>query len=243
MRFNIGKPGFLEGALTAAAAVGALMLATWQLASQPVPPAAGQLAKEVDFLTRELTMLNRRLDRLRARNTVLEREADVMRRANRILREEESDRRARLDQQQSELDFFRRLAGTGGEQSGLDVYHAEILPTDSERVFRFMLTLTQNIRRASIVSGKARIDIEGTMEDRPVTLYWSRISGDEAPEPTFRFKYFQQIEGYLSLPEGFSPTRLRLTLEAGERRKPVQRGYDWHSLLNGGAHPPAPADH
>ena len=243
MRFDFRKPGFPEAAITALAAMAVLMLATWELTSRDVAPNAAQMQQEIDFLVQELDAVNRRLDRLQARNAVLERETDVLRQANRILREEESARRARLDQQQSELDFFRRLAGTGGAQTGLDVYHAELLPTDSDLVFQFILTLTQNIRRASIVSGKVRIDVEGTMEDRPVTLYWSRVSGGEAPEPSYRFKYFQQIEGYLTLPESFSPTRLRLTLEGGEARKAVQRSYAWNTLLEGGVDPAAPADH
>lgn len=243
MRLDFKAPGFIEAAIAALAGMAVLLLTTWELASREVTPQAEQLQQEVDFLVGELDTVNRRMGRLQARNAVLERETDVLRQANRILREEESARRARLDQQQSELDFFRRLAGTGGEQAGLDVYHAELLPTESARVFRFILTLTQNIRRASIVSGKVRIDVEGTMEDRPVTLYWSRISGEDAPEPAFRFKYFQQIEGYLTLPEGFSPTRLRLTLEGGDRRKAVQRSYAWSALLDGGLDTASPADH
>ncbi|MBT8040679.1 MAG: hypothetical protein HKO85_02000 [Xanthomonadales bacterium] len=233
----------MEAAVVALAAAAVLLLATWELASRDVAPKTKQMQQEIDFLVEELDAVNRRLDRVQARNAVLERETDVLRQANRILRSEESARRARLDQQQSELDFFRRLAGTGGEQTGLDVYHAELLPTDSDRVFRFILTLTQNIRRASIVSGKVRIDVEGIMDDRPITLYWSRVSGGEAPEPAFRFKYFQQIEGYLTLPERFSPTRLRLTLEGGEARKAVQRSYAWNTLLEGGVNPALPADH
>ena len=68
-------------------------------------------------------------------------------------------------------------------------------------------------------------------------------TGEDAPEPEFRFKYFQQLEGYLSLPEGFSPTQLRLTLEAGNRRATVQRSYARQELLDGGTHPATPADH
>ncbi len=74
------------------------------------------------------------------------------------------------------------------------------------------------------------MDIEGTMENRPVTLYWSQISDGETPEPSFRFKYFQQLEGYLTLPDGFSPTRLLVTLEAKGQRKPVIRKYSWLEL-------------
>ena len=240
MGFDFKHPGFKEAAALALALLGVLLVVTWELASRPVAPGVSNLQKEIAFLERELDTVRQRLGRLQARNAVLERESDVLRQANRLLREDESARQAELNQQRSELDFFRRLAGTGGEQSGLDVYHAELLPTESERVFRYIFTLTQNIRRAAIVSGRVRIDIEGTLGDRPVTLYWSQISDGDTPEPAFRFKYFQQLEGYLTLPEGLEPTRLRLSLEAGERRKPVQRNYDWEELLDPGPPPPTP---
>jgi hypothetical protein len=128
------------------------------------------------------------------------------------------------------LDFYRRLAGSGGAQSGLDVYRAEIVPTESAQVFRFILTLTQNIQRASMISGRVRIDIEGTLDNRPVKLRWAQISDGETPEPAYRFKYFQQLEGYLTLPDGFDPLRLSLTLESKNQRKPVIRNFDWTSL-------------
>ena len=237
MRIDFSKPGFLESCVLTIAIGAVLLFVTWQIASQPVSQEARVLQQEVEFLSGELTAIDRRMSRLEARNAVLERETDVLRQANQLLREQETSRQAEINQQQSQLDFFRRLAGTGGSQSGLDVYHAEVLRTDSKRVYQFLLTLTQNIRRASIINGRVRIDIEGTMEDRPVTLYWSRVSDGDTPEPTFRFKYFQQLEGYLTLPEGFSPTRLRLSLEAANRRNPVQRSYDWDDLLAGNIAP------
>jgi hypothetical protein len=91
--------------------------------------------------------------------------------------------------------------------------------------------LTQNIRRASIISGRVRIDAEGVLEDRPVTLFWSQLSDGNTPEPAFRFKYFEQLEGYLTLPEGFSPTRLVIVLEASQQRQPIERSFDWQDLL------------
>jgi len=167
-----------------------------------------------------------------ARLTVLERETEVVRKANRLLREEESQRQAELNLLQAELDFYRRLAGTGGEQTGLAVYEAELSATDSPMVFQYVLTLTQNIRRASIISGKLKLDVEGTLDDRPVTLFWSQLSNGTTAEPSFRFKYFQQFEGYLTLPEGFSPTRLVVTLDVKDQRKPVSRTFDWKKLLD-----------
>jgi hypothetical protein len=98
-------------------------------------------------------------------------------------------------------------------------------------VFQFILTLTQNIQRASMISGRVRIDIEGTLDNRPVNLRWAQISDGETPEPAFRFKYFQQLEGYLVLPDGFNPLRISLTLESKNQRKPVVRTFDWANLL------------
>jgi hypothetical protein len=134
---------------------------------------------------------------------------------------------------QSELDFFRRLAGTSGTQTGLAVYAAEIITTDSDRVFQFILTLTQNIRMASVISGRSRINVEGILDDLPVTLNWSQVTDGSTPEPSFRFKYFQQMEGYLVMPEKFSPTRLRVMLEVEGQRKPVVHVFNWAELVAG----------
>jgi len=230
MRNIFSKIKFTEAVVLTITVTAVLLFIVWQLASTKVVPESEDLQNEVRFLSGELASIKDRLKRTQARQVVVEREADVLRRANHLLRENESERQAQLGQLQSELDFYSRLAGTGGTQSGLDIYRAEVIPTDSARVFQFILTLTQNIRRAAIISGRARVDIEGTMDDRPVTLYWSQVSDGETPEPSFRFKYFQQVEGYLTLPEGFSPTRLLVTLEAKGQRKPVIRNYNWNEL-------------
>jgi len=212
------------------AVMAVLMFVVWQLASGRVAPQTEELHQDLNFLANELEAIKSRMDRAQARQVVVEKEAEILRRANRILREDESERQAELGRLQSELDFYRRLAGSSGAQSGLAVYRAEIVATESDRVFQFILTLTQNIRRASMIGGRVRIDLEGTLDDRPVTLRWAQISDGETPEPAFRFKYFQELEGYLTLPDGFSPTRLLLTLEARNQRKPVIRNFDWASL-------------
>jgi hypothetical protein len=230
MRKVFFKSGFVEALVVTVAIAAVLVFVTWQLASAPSATGAEDLQENLEFVSSELQTLKERLDRAQAREAVLQREADVLRQANRLLREQETARQAELDTLQAELDFYRRLAGTGGAQSGLDVYRAELLPTGSDRVFQFVLTLTQNIRRAAIISGRARFDVEGTLEDRAATLRWSQIGGDE-PEPSFRFKYFQQIEGYLNLPADFKPLRLVITLDAKGSRGAVQRSYDWNVLL------------
>ncbi len=211
---------------------GVLLFIVWQMAGTGITPETEKLQEQVRLLSTDLDSVSGRMKRMQARQVVLEQETEVLRQANRLLRKHESERQAELGRLRGELDFYGRLAGTGGALSGLDLYRAEVIPTESDRVFQFVLTLTQNIRRASIISGKARIDIEGTMDDRPVTLHWSQVGDKDAPEPAFRFKYFQQLEGYLTLPDHFSPTRLLVTLETSDRKSPVTRNFNWSELQN-----------
>ena len=118
MEYGIFKrKGFLEAAVLTVAVALVLLFVTWQVASRPVTPEAARIQQDVEFLSSELAALNDRMNRMQARNAVLERETDVLRQANRLLRQQESSRQATLNQQQSELDFFRRLAGTGGAQT------------------------------------------------------------------------------------------------------------------------------
>jgi len=183
--------------------VSVLMFVVYQLASSPVELESDELKEQVAFLGKELAVLSGRYKRNQARLTVVEREAEVFRGANHLLRLKESEHQAELNRMQSELNFYRRLAGTSGTQTGLAVYAAELITTDSDR------------------------------DDRPVTLNWSQVTDGSTPEPLFRFKYFQQMKGYLAMPEMFSPTRLRVMLEVEDRRKPVAHAFSWAELVAG----------
>ena len=211
--------------------VSLLMFVVYQLATSSVEPETAHLEDQVAFLGNQLEALSGKYKRKQAQLTVAEREAEVFRRANRLLRAGENQHQVKLKRVQSELDFYRRLLGSSGTQIGLTVFAAELIATDSDRVFQFMITLTQNTRRASITSGKARINIEGTLDERPMTLNWSQVTDDSTPVPSFRFKYFQQLEGYLALPNKFSPARLRVMLEVEGEREPVSHGFDWAELV------------
>ncbi len=210
-----------------------LMFILYQLANSLVVPESNQLKERVAVLDKDLASLSKRYKHLQAQLTIVEREAEVFRTANKLLRLQENQNQAERNRMQSELDFYRRLAGTSGRQTGLAVYAAELTATDSDKVFRFVFTLTQNIRRASVIRGRVRINVKGTLNDQPVTLNWTQVSDGSTPEPPFRFKYFQQVDGYLAMPQDFKPTRLRVMLEVDGQRKPVVHEFDWAELVAG----------
>jgi len=185
-------------------------------------------------LRAEVKELGQRVESSRVRQKMAERQVDVLRQANNLLRQEESSRQAEMQRLQGEVAFYQRLADTSGSQEGLAVYELELQATASPQVYRFVLTLTQNLRRSAIISGTAGIELEGTREDQPLTLKWKDISANNTARPEFRFKYFQQLAGYVTVPEDFQPERVRVALTAKNSRKTVNRDFAWAELMQPG---------
>ncbi len=217
-------------------AVLGIAYATYSITLTTALPQLSKAKARIKTQKIEVKILTSRLEASKAQLQVAEQEAAVMRRANQLIREDESSRQAELNRLQGELDFYQRLAGISGTQAGLAVYQLELRPTGSTRVFQFLLTLTQNLQRSEITSGIARINVDGTMGDQPLTLPWSRLTEGEKPLPEFRFKYFQQLDGFIVLPEGFMPSQVRISLEAqGQRGEPVSRSFAWNELAEAAA--------
>ena len=220
----------------AAFSVLAIAYAAYSVTLTTALPQLSNAKMRIKTYKSEIKSLTLRLEASQAQLQVAEQEAAVMRRANQLIREDESNRQAELNRLQGELDFYQRLAGVSGTQAGLAVYQLELNPTGSSRVFHFLLTLTQNLQRSGITSGTARVEVEGTLGDKPVTLPWSRLTDGKKPQPEFSFKYFQQLDGFILLPEGFTPSQVRITLEArGQSGKPVSRSFDWSKLAEAAA--------
>ncbi len=182
-------------------------------------------------LRAEVKELGQRVETSRVRQKMAERQVEVLRQANNLLRQEESNRQAEMQRLQGEVEFYQRLAGTSGSQEGLAVYELELQPTASPQVFRFVLTLTQNLRRSALISGTAGLELEGTRQNKPVTLKWKDITSSTTERPEFRFKYFQQLDGYLSIPEDFQAERVLVVLRAKGSRAPVSRDFSWSALM------------
>lgn len=192
-------------------------------------------------LRAEVKELGRRVESSRVRQKVAERQVEVLRQANNLLRQEESNRQAELQRLQGEVDFYQRLAGTSGSQEGLAVYELELQTTASPQVYRFVLTLTQNLRRSAIVSGTASLELQGTRQDQAVTLKWKDLNTGNASRPEFRFKYFQQIDGYLTVPEDFQPERVRVSLKAKGSKQSPSRDFSWAELMQPAIAAPLPS--
>lgn len=178
---------------------------------------------------------------LRARNDRLKQEVSTLRRSDQISREANRDLERTLAERDEEIAglradiaFYERFVGATGQRRGLSVHDLE-MRLQSGDVWQFTATLTQNLNRGAANTGRLTLGIEGTRNDRLEKLAWSGLRKlNNAPGLEYSFKYFQQVEGEVMLPEGFKPLRVTVRLvPAGGSA--VEQSFPWPETVKAGA--------
>ena len=64
----------------------------------------------------------------------------------------------------------------------------------------------------------------------PAQLPLREVAATPAPVLQYSFRYFQDFEGDLMLPTGFTPGRVEIELQPRGGGGPVKRSFDWASV-------------
>lgn len=186
---------------------------------------------QLEALQKDLQTSLEQLDIEKTRATNAEREADVVRRANALLRISERQRQDEIAGLQADLAFYRRLGGANGSQAALAVHHMELQATRSPRVYLLLFTLTQNLRWASSISGRIQLGVDGIQDDIAKHLSNEQLLAESADSLRFQFKYFQQFEHLITLPEGFAASRMTIRLRSGSLSTAVEQTMQWRDMF------------
>jgi len=191
---------------------------------------------QVEALEKDLQLSLDALELEKSHVTLAEREVDVVRGANELLRESERDRQDEIANLQADLAFYRRLGGANGSQAPLAVHYLELQSTQSARVYRIIFTLTQNLRWASVISGQVELGVDGIQNGVAMHLTEVQLLAESTDPLKFQFKYFQQLERLITLPEGFEASRLTIRLKSSGLSTAVEQSMEWQSLFNQNSH-------
>ncbi len=127
-----------------------------------------------------------------------------------------------------EVTFYKSLMDPGSLAQGLQITELELAQGSTPGQFRFQLLLTQVAQRRSYIAGDVRLDVIGQQDNQEheVVLSLTEI-GDVPKYPLkFKFRYFQDLSGSLTLPQGFLPQRILIT--AQQQGKPAQQeSFPW----------------
>lgn len=150
---------------------------------------------------------------LKTRIVVLERSEQVAKAALVDLQGTLRDREEEIAGVRADLAFYGRLVG-GAKREGLAVHALSLKRVPDSRAWNFDATLTQNFKRGPETSGKLTLSVSGIRNGSLETLEWKNLTQkSDSSGIGYAFKYFQQINGTIMLPEGFEPNRVRASAD------------------------------
>ena len=105
----------------------------------------------------------------------------------------------------------------------------ELVALDNPGYYSYRIVAQQEARKHSQLKGELSVEVIGVLAGQQVSYSLAELSSDiEGSEIALRFRYFQTIDGELSLPEGFEPRSVSLVATAiAPRKMEVREQYPW----------------
>lgn len=136
------------------------------------------------------------------------------------------DKIANLEQ---DITFYRNLMAPNENQRGLTIGSVDVISTGVPRRYNFKVVVQQFAVNHQVLSGSLNITIVGHEGEEPRRIPLKDLS-DQVDEEDIklRFRYFQNIEGQLQLPEDFEPERIELVAtSSGQNGTTVEKKFGW----------------
>jgi hypothetical protein len=166
------------------------------------------------------------VEALKQQVATLSRSDQISRDANRDLQGTLAERDEEIAGLRADVAFYERFVGATGQRRGLAVHELHLQP-QSGQAWHFTTTLTQNLNRGAVSSGRVTLSIEGTRDGKLQKLAWADLRQQpDAPGIAYSFKYFQEVAGDLLLPAGFQPLRVIVRLEP-KGGSAVDQSFTW----------------
>ncbi|MDI9246607.1 DUF6776 family protein [Marinobacter sp. CHS3-4] len=138
----------------------------------------------------------------------------------------------RLASLQSELVFYKNIMAPSDSTRGLQIDRVRMRRTPNKGVYDFMVVLVQRGDNKSYLSGYAEVSVVGLRDDQKESIALRDLSADiEQTDIKLRFRYFQEVKGQLTLPDGFEPLEVQVMAKRdGSGSAKVERTFDWDEL-------------
>ncbi|MEO8314698.1 MAG: DUF6776 family protein [Pseudomonadota bacterium] len=138
------------------------------------------------------------------------------------------DLQAQVEQANSDLAFYRGVAGEQSSRDPLKIQQFRIKRGAQQNEFMLRLVLGRPVGREEAINGHIRMTFEGTTAATPVNLDLAAVSDVVDGELTFNYRYSQTMEVPLHLPPGFTPVRTAVEITSSRKGvNPIRTSFIW----------------
>jgi len=192
--------------------------------------------EELGALRTEHAMLETRHERLleeatelRGRVAILDRSSQIDRQAALDIKDDLGQLEEELQAAREEIEFYRGIVAPGDVQSGLRIHRFTLEEGVVAAEYHYDLVLTQLKRNDQYVTGTVDWSISGIMVGEQGELALAGVTNPPVKQLKFRFRYFQDLAGKITLPDGFEPQKVVLSIQPkGKGKLPaIEQTFDW----------------
>lgn len=166
---------------------------------------------------------------LKEQVALLETHRDIDREAYREVEASLTELQAKIQEQRDAIAFYRGIVSPADGNKGLRVQDLKLMRGKNEREYNIRLVLVQALKHDRKVSGNVNLTIEGDLDGVEKTYSYAELLPDEAEAAwAFSFRYFQDFNRQVVLPDGFTPQRVNIEVQSRTRSiSSIEESFSW----------------
>ena len=136
---------------------------------------------------------------------------------------------AKIQEQTDAIAFYRGIVSPTDGTAGLRVQDMKLTRGQSERAYNVRLVLVQSLQHDRKVTGDVSLSIDGEMDGAAATYSFSQLlPADGSASWPFSFRYFQNFDREIVLPDGFTPENITIEVRSKTRSiSSIEESYSW----------------
>lgn len=166
---------------------------------------------ERQALVNEINGLEGQIVELKQEIALLETHRDIDREAYHVVEANLGELQKKIQEQREAIAFYRGIVSPVDGGRGLRVQDLKLTKGNDERQYHVRLVLIQVMQHDRSVKGEVDFSIEGAQDGVDVTYALEQLLPADADSNwAFSFRYFQDFDRELILPEGFTPEKVNV---------------------------------
>jgi hypothetical protein len=136
---------------------------------------------------------------------------------------------AKIQEQRDAIAFYRGIVSPADGRPGLRIQDFRLTRGAEERHFNLRLVLVQAMKHDRKVSGDVTLTVEGSEDGVAATYPLTDLLPAEATSDwPFSFRYFQDFDRQIILPDGFTPERVNVEVRSRTRSiTSIEESFAW----------------
>jgi hypothetical protein len=136
---------------------------------------------------------------------------------------------SKIQEQTDAIAFYRGIVSPADGAAGLKVQDLRLTRSQNERAYDLRLVLVKSLQHDRKVTGTVNLVVQGDEAGVETTYSYAQLLPAESSGAwPFSFRYFQDFERQIVLPDGFTPDTITIEVRSKTRSiSSIEESYSW----------------